>query len=1578
MERLINKMDKGLNKDLPIEMSQQVGFYTDALNIVNEDETGNIGVMSAEGGTEKVSPLNGFNICGYHEYEPDKFILFLSNGHISKISRFDGTHIEDIISDEHSSCKLNLSINNAVSCTSKVINGCELSIYFTDGRNEPRTINIDKVDKVIKDGNIDCNKIRIQKSVNPRHSSEIKVYNNGGRLIAGSYAIYIQYSNSDGYESDWSYIAKPILIYRARTDEDFSLISGTGGTTGAETYNTESRPTSKMIQVTMSNMDMSYDYYRLAFVCKNNSSGDVNNVLVTPIISTSTSVYRFTGDNYEKKTTLGDILVKTSRIKTAKVLENNRDRLILGNIKEDSIRWHKLQDYANRITSNFIHKRVDVMDMNDGPKAPNLFNRNSIGYMPGEIYSFGIVYVFDDGTESPVFHIPGTDNEANTCDYRYTKSYMGSLLGQKVRHHRFPTRRERGIDIISNQNDLIEAEVKRKDSYYTVLMWTSYISDEGTDMRKADNKFRRDIFKFELEFYGNGGDIKNKTLKLEADTRNGYLIRGDRNISFMVIDDDIDLSNYNLASISYNHYTEEVVKKKVKGPDGNEVEQEFKEKKTEKKSMTLNKGSINGNNYFSLFPTSDSYIDFEFNALSSNDKSTVDTIKRLSTTDRFRSALGFPEEMEGYRIDNIAIVRLNSFVDKERVVVNHPETEIIGIKFDNIDKPDPSLTDGKNAIGYYIVRNKREEADKTVLFTGVLFPMLKFKNYTASGLLLPESRNNYAGDMEIDLSTYALVSIDHKFNGGTLTEFDKLRIDGKYDVFRTRYGKIHYNDVMDGTSVQSKSRVGDDDGWSLDVLNRANYMKHSSDVVAGWQDIEDIEHYGMLDALGFVEKNNIKIYNTAIDNKVAYIKLKEDRSYYDTGNRSVPYVTAISNRKDSYFSFLSRPYYKEHNEMHTFDGKPTELYNGDSYLSGINLQNHVFYDNRIASRGIRDKNFWEKARDYVLPVVVAAASLALAIFTGGTSLIVGASLLTAGSIAMAVSNGIKESNFIKAYSEEYEKGLRKTVLDSWTNYFMNTQAGWFVDPNGYWEKEYNGAMWSVNEKWDDKVAAGSDGPGDDTIRWISDTACNLYMESSYNSWLRKTLNGSPYSFVPTPLQIENGNNSRVKWWVAKNDDSADMDIIGDDIRSPRSSLERASEYKLLTFDKDKNKYRYRGLALGDFWEINKDYSDNDIDPRFCLPHSYDPDSKCIGCFGNRIMWSDSSRQEDSSDAWLRFRANNYKDYDPSLGSVQNVVDINGDLLVHTERNLMKQPLNLQEKIVGEFVSYVGTGDFASLPEQLYSPMDNTIGVKTFTETSKSKVGYGFVSNDGKVYLLSNNLACLSDNGISKFVDNNNLREEQTYNEANYRLTFDAELERIIFTGIDKYSISNDPGSKRWISFHSYKPNTFIQGSVSMYSVDSDYIWKHSLVNHKLKFYDKYYNMSISYGVGDGINITNANSISVMNNTNSDGITIVKTFDRYRVRTKHNDTGYRDIVLKNESSSSYLRAMVGRNTPNDIDYHNNIYTFSGLRDSSSKSWINKSVVSGEWHEITLELDGNKNGGNRFRYNYSYLTVNNKRR
>ena len=40
------------------------------------------------------------------------------------------------------------------------------------------------------------------------------------------------------------------------------------------------------------------------------------------------------------------------------------------------------------------------------PKNP-ISSFSLTGYMPDEVYSFGIVYVTKDGTKSPAYHIPG-------------------------------------------------------------------------------------------------------------------------------------------------------------------------------------------------------------------------------------------------------------------------------------------------------------------------------------------------------------------------------------------------------------------------------------------------------------------------------------------------------------------------------------------------------------------------------------------------------------------------------------------------------------------------------------------------------------------------------------------------------------------------------------------------------------------------------------------------------------------------------------------------------------------------------------------------------------------------------------------------------------------------------------------------------------------------------------------------------------------------------------------------------------------------------------------------------------------
>ena len=131
------------------------------------------------------------------------------------------------------------------------------------------------------------------------------------------------------------------------------------------------------------------------------------------------------------------------------------------------------------------------------PKNPLVVN-NGLTYQPGEIYSLGIMYLFDDYSTSPVMHIPGKSpnvnnstvfspgdnvfpmsniNNINTSEIYLdessscsTENYWGLdsegdiLKNKKVRHHRFPTRDEIGIGF-----------VKRKETNGTIVNYKQLV-----------------------------------------------------------------------------------------------------------------------------------------------------------------------------------------------------------------------------------------------------------------------------------------------------------------------------------------------------------------------------------------------------------------------------------------------------------------------------------------------------------------------------------------------------------------------------------------------------------------------------------------------------------------------------------------------------------------------------------------------------------------------------------------------------------------------------------------------------------------------------------------------------------------------------------------------------------------------------------------------------------------------------------------------------------------------------------------------------------------------------------------------
>jgi hypothetical protein len=273
--------------------------------------------------------------------------------------------------------------------------------------------------------------------------------------------------------------------------------------------------TNKSITLSFTNVDTKYSYLRLKVM--KYSSGDKitkSSHLVATLIPITSGTLEFTYTGYNTAngdTTIdnSDLTVLPTIFDSCSYMEQVQNRLIRGNIREKNIDYSTFQSFANSITTQYTVKEVEFKDATaEGNDKNPLTYQDYTGYMSDEIYAFGIVYVFTDGSLSPVFHIPGrasvaTDlvnitvgigvpvdnvkhinsaavngdliptwqllNTANTAtrDMGYYQDSQttypntvdcngnfiwGALRGTPVRHHRFPDRQQ--VPLVSTNNML--------------------------------------------------------------------------------------------------------------------------------------------------------------------------------------------------------------------------------------------------------------------------------------------------------------------------------------------------------------------------------------------------------------------------------------------------------------------------------------------------------------------------------------------------------------------------------------------------------------------------------------------------------------------------------------------------------------------------------------------------------------------------------------------------------------------------------------------------------------------------------------------------------------------------------------------------------------------------------------------------------------------------------------------------------------------------------------------------------------------------------------------------------------------
>jgi len=392
---------------------------------------------------------------------------------------------------------LNFSNKSPINSVVYRIMNCTLQIFFTDANNNRRWLEFNYVDDDPSKGliirpifyeiigfenppcdnpiygpNLDCNALNIQPNV-VTPCIEYIGETGGGSLVAGMYQFFIAFSDINGNKLSSFFSATNPIPVRTR---DVALETN--------------YPTDRAIQLKIDNLDPTgaFQYYILAV---GKTIDGVTSFYVAGQFPTTQSLYTYTGNNAsEIKLTETDIFTLYPYYTTAGSVAQSNGILYWANVNE------AIKPNLQRV-ANGIKLQWQTIAIPEPVYRDPLNTARFRSYMRDEVYPFGIQFIYDSGEESNAYHIPGREsvpsdltiinnndvisnsgcttvlnnvrwqvyNTAtvtggdlaiyNGCDescYQFgdfsywesTETYpnnpliWGDLCGEKIRHHKFP------------------------------------------------------------------------------------------------------------------------------------------------------------------------------------------------------------------------------------------------------------------------------------------------------------------------------------------------------------------------------------------------------------------------------------------------------------------------------------------------------------------------------------------------------------------------------------------------------------------------------------------------------------------------------------------------------------------------------------------------------------------------------------------------------------------------------------------------------------------------------------------------------------------------------------------------------------------------------------------------------------------------------------------------------------------------------------------------------------------------------------------------------------------------------------
>ena len=315
------------------------------------------------------------------------------------------------------------------------------NVLFSDKQHTPRLVNsrfylTDSSNYRIADrkGNIDTNiyttsnfeiESSLIKKVNTITTLDFLGIYDGGRLSVGNYTFYFKLADGDDNMTDFISESGKVVCHIGSVNKPESIRGGQKG------ENSE-----KLVKFRLNNLDQAYQYIRVYY---SRSTGDENEERELyyfiedkfKITGSSTSI-TITGFESISEVSYSDINTKYESFDSVNTLTIAQNMTFVGGINNNYNIYSELEQLSLRITPQLVmNEDIGRLDNNykelyNDISGYEYYNAKNIYYKLGywdDIYRFGIVYIMNNYTLSPVFNIRGTYNltTTNSC-YVYDSS----------------------------------------------------------------------------------------------------------------------------------------------------------------------------------------------------------------------------------------------------------------------------------------------------------------------------------------------------------------------------------------------------------------------------------------------------------------------------------------------------------------------------------------------------------------------------------------------------------------------------------------------------------------------------------------------------------------------------------------------------------------------------------------------------------------------------------------------------------------------------------------------------------------------------------------------------------------------------------------------------------------------------------------------------------------------------------------------------------------------------------------------------------------------------------------------------